>query len=80
MNHTTKNPLVRQTQTSLFKSFTEKKLTGLMASICIIYGSHFPTIENNIQMVSIIAIGNLPQMAVMVFQNEALNSAYNFQV
>ncbi|KAI1720592.1 7 transmembrane receptor (rhodopsin family) domain-containing protein [Ditylenchus destructor] len=47
----------------LMKSFTEKRLTALMAAICLIF-----------------VIGNVPQMVVMVLQNEALEDMYSFQM
>ena len=47
----------------VFKSFTEKKLTALMFSICVIY-----------------VIGNIPQILVMILQNEYMNGLYAFQV
>ncbi|TMS35204.1 hypothetical protein L596_002655 [Steinernema carpocapsae] len=49
--------------TSLLRSFTEKKLTALMISICFIY-----------------AIGNLPQIGVMVLQSETTEEMFGFQV
>ncbi|KAI6199414.1 putative G-protein coupled receptor [Aphelenchoides besseyi] len=45
------------------KTFTEKKLTALMISICIIF-----------------VFGNVPQIIVMLAQNEKLDSHYSFQV
>ncbi|CAB3399578.1 unnamed protein product [Caenorhabditis bovis] len=53
----------RAEHNNLMKSFTEKKLTVLMISICFIF-----------------IFGNLPQMIVMVIQNEALENVFGFQV
>lgn len=75
------------------KSFTEKKLSALMLAICIIYGIIFPndlicivTFPRNLFAFQlkfiffVLAIGNLPQMAVMILQNEGMNNSYKFQV
>ncbi|CAI5455798.1 unnamed protein product [Caenorhabditis angaria] len=54
---------VKKEESTLMKSFTEKKLTALMISICFIF-----------------ILGNVPQMIVMVLQNEAMENVFGFQV
>ncbi|CCD64980.1 G-protein coupled receptors family 1 profile domain-containing protein [Caenorhabditis elegans] len=54
---------MRREDSNLIRSFTEKKLTVLMISICVIF-----------------LLGNVPQIVVMILQNEAMETNFNFQL
>ncbi|CAI2357962.1 unnamed protein product [Caenorhabditis sp. 36 PRJEB53466] len=54
---------MRKEDSILMRSFTEKKLTVLMITICIIF-----------------LLGNVPQIIVMILQNEAMENNFNFQL
>uniref|UniRef100_A0A8R1I0K1 G_PROTEIN_RECEP_F1_2 domain-containing protein n=2 Tax=Caenorhabditis japonica TaxID=281687 RepID=A0A8R1I0K1_CAEJA len=53
----------KKEESSLIRSFTEKKLTILMGTICVIF-----------------LLGNVPQIIVMILQNEAMEHNYRFQL
>lgn len=56
-------PIVRREESYFMRSFTEGRLTILMAVICIIF-----------------VVGNIPQIVVMILQNEAMEHNFKFQL
>ncbi|UMM43370.1 hypothetical protein L5515_018886 [Caenorhabditis briggsae] len=56
-------PAVRREESYFLRSFTEGRLTILMAVICFIF-----------------VVGNIPQIVVMILQNEAMEHNFKFQL